>query len=676
MRLLEISMTNFRQYYGHQTIEFSHDDQNITIIFGENGKGKTGIFRALMFGLYGSTHIQQDNPKETIHLVNFLALEENMNMPVEAKVRVVFEYEGKKYELQRTIMGLKTGGNAIEERVQEVTLNVTDEVGNYGAESLTDVSEISRLMNGILDEGIKDFFLFDAEKIETLAKSDARVRDEVKKGIVKLLKIDKLENAISILKKLQQSEKRRVLDGSQSLDLNRKQNEIDELKTRIENNEEKIILKNSNSVACANEIEDIESRLAENEGVRLIQEKLAATTEKKAIQNRLATRIKDDIRGVLTTDSYNLVMKDDYLSVKNYLDQILVDQKDLIPIEVIEKSLRDQTCACCQNDLSVHMENLKHIEQLKHNYKRSELTPLISMISSSIHDFSLEEEDVKTSMNAKLADYREIKQGIVEIDKQLQRFEEEIADKAQEQENLKHLEATLKSKKLMLHELGVEIDSLKKENVQNEKVLASKEKEFSKLMRENESLRIDSKVLQYIEDLTQHFSKVFKDYSDEMRKKLTAETTTIFKSLIDHKDKELVSTIDVNEKYEIKVKGWDGVDITQDISQGQRQVVALSFITALAKVAAGGSSDINFPLFMDTPFGRISGNNRDHLIDHIPNLTSQWILLLTDTELSRTEEMRFKATGKLGKWYKLDQLSSGHTNIVKIETTEAMATRG
>ena len=41
--------------------------------------------------------------------------------------------------------------------------------------------------------------------------------------------------------------------------------------------------------------------------------------------------------------------------------------------------------------------------------------------------------------------------------------------------------------------------------------------------------------------------------------------------------------------------GWDNINITQDISQGQRQVVALSFITALAKVAAGDEVTVDFP---------------------------------------------------------------------------------
>lgn len=78
---------------------------------------------------------------------------------------------------------------------------------------------------------------------------------------------------------------------------------------------------------------------------------------------------------------------------------------------------------------------------------------------------------------------------------------------------------------------------------------------------------------------------------------------------------------------------------------------------------------------MDTPFGRISGNNRDNLIENIPKLTSQWILLLTDTEFTTSEEVKLKSTQRLGRWYKLEQISIGHTQIKEVELNENMATR-
>ncbi|WP_040978388.1 AAA family ATPase [Oceanobacillus jeddahense] len=676
MKLLKISMENFRQFYGkQQDIEFAAGDQNITIIFGENGKGKTGIFRALMFGLYGSVYIEQDNPKEELHLVNFLALEEAGNMPVEAKVCLQFESKGKTYELHRSVMGVMTG-KGIKEQLGDVELFITDEIGNFSPESIKDETEVQRIINDILDESIKDFFLFDAEKIETLAKTDKNVKEEVKNGIVKLLHIDKIEAAIHLLNKLYTSEKRRLTQDSQNLGLRQKENEIEELTNEIKDLEEKIALKDSNIQACTQEIDEIETKLSENEDVKKIQEKYNETKEKKTYEQRLLKAKKDEMKNILLADGSNLILKDTYYSVKNYLDQVLVDQQDLIPIEVIEKSLNEMICACCGTDLRENPDHLSNVEVLKNSFKRSNLTPLISLIHSMVHDFQINEEDTMHTIDTSLKEFREIKNNITAVDRQLEAFQADISNKAQEQENLSNLETTLKQKKQDLENFKVDFVKMKDQMTEKENKKKAKEKEFSHLLSQNESLKVDAKVLQYIEELKNEFEKVFVEYSDHMRHRLMEEATSIFKFLIDRKDKDLISKIDINEKYEIEILGWDQVNITQDISQGQRQVVSLSFITALAKVATGDDVDISFPLFMDTPFGRVSGNNRDQLIENIPLLSSQWILLLTDTELSKTEEMKFKATGKLGKWYKLDQIKNGHSDIVELDLQDALATRG
>src|SRR5690625_2231846 len=170
MKILSMELENFRQYYGKQTIDFSSDFENITILFGENGKGKTGIYRALMFALYDATHIEQDNPNEPIHLVNLKLLEENKGSVCRAKVTIKFEHRDKQYELTRSIAGLQRGSQ-IQERRGDVQLYEIDEAGNYSPTPIDDPHHVQQTINNILDEDIKDFFLFDGEKIDTLAKT-------------------------------------------------------------------------------------------------------------------------------------------------------------------------------------------------------------------------------------------------------------------------------------------------------------------------------------------------------------------------------------------------------------------------------------------------------------------------------------------------------------------------
>jgi DNA sulfur modification protein DndD len=69
------------------------------------------------------------------------------------------------------------------------------------------------------------------------------------------------------------------------------------------------------------------------------------------------------------------------------------------------------------------------------------------------------------------------------------------------------------------------------------------------------------------------------------------------------------------------------------------------------------------PLFMDTPFGRLSQEHRNNLIREIPNLSSQWVLLATDTELRREEGQALLSGKQLGKFYRLTSQKDGTTSI-------------
>ena len=73
MILSKLTIKDFRQFKGTQEIIFADGTQkNVTVILGENGRGKTGIFRAIMFSLYGDQRISQDENVaiEELFLVN------------------------------------------------------------------------------------------------------------------------------------------------------------------------------------------------------------------------------------------------------------------------------------------------------------------------------------------------------------------------------------------------------------------------------------------------------------------------------------------------------------------------------------------------------------------------------------------------------------------------------
>lgn len=137
--------------------------------------------------------------------------------------------------------------------------------------------------------------------------------------------------------------------------------------------------------------------------------------------------------------------------------------------------------------------------------------------------------------------------------------------------------------------------------------------------------------------------------------------------LISEKDKKVISQIIINENYEIQARGWNDISIFRDISSGQKQMLSLAFVSALAKVASNNNSVIDMPLFMDTPFAKLDGNNRDSLITFMPSPTSQWILLVTDTEFARGEVRKMTETGRWGVFYKLNKIADGYTKIEEVD---------
>lgn len=674
MKLLSITLENFRQFYNKQKIKFSDGDRNVTVVFGENGKGKTGIFRALVFGLFGEVYLSQDNNKDKIHLVNLLKLDENEGMPVNATVKIEFEHKGEKYFIERIAQGYNMN-NIIEERILSPKLYKVDSNGNFSANVIEDEEEIKIILNSIIDQKIKDFFLFDAEKIETLAKTDAKVKDEVKTVIVKLLQIDKLDKGISILKNLYNKENKNIIERSSNLDLKKKEKEIESKKLEINNLNEKIQLKENDYNYCISEIEKSELMLAENEGIRKLQNEMNIVRDKKDNKLQSLKYLKEALKNEHFNQGHMILMKDSYQATKSYLNQIVVEQQDLISIEVIEKSLSDMVCSCCKTDLNKFKEAYDNIIKMKENYKRSEITPLVTEINGTIHEYSNNKDEILSKIKNKLKEIRFVKDEIESLNKEIDKFKENIKEFSNSEVNLKEIENNLESKKETSEKLKVEIEKLKFEVELKDKELSKLERENSDLMEQDTALKYDHKRLDYILKLKNSFEEIFKEYSDDMREQLKKETSDIFRRLIDIKDKNLIESIKINEKYELELYNWNGIKITQDISQGQKQVMALSFITALAKVASGGEENVDFPLFMDTPFGRISGKNRDNLIENIPMLTSQWILLLTDTEFTVSEEMKIKSTKKLGRWYKLDQIKPGHTEIVEISLNDQIATR-
>ncbi len=673
MKLISIEMNNFRQYYGEgNIINFNKNNSNITVIIGENGAGKTSIFRAMIFALFGISELEEDSKNEKVHLVNLHKLEENMNKKVEASVKVNFEHEGKKYLIERKTYSLmKNNKEVISSPDTDVSLKIIDENGILQNREITDNDEILSILEKILNPKLKDFFFFNGEKIEELAKTDAKSRKTIKEGIIKLLQIDNLELAIKILDKMLNEQIRKIKESSSS-DLVKKYNEKEENEKDIEKLNNEIDRQEDEIETAKEEIEEITQKMKKNEGVKkYISQKEYAVNLKNEHKNNLRSK-QEELKKLLQSSIGNLIIEKTIIDAEYHLKN--ENEEIDIPEVLIDKILREKQCICGR-----HFEDGSATLELFKSYKINHVQSpkLFEEWKNAIIYSKAKIDGKKQELSEILSSIAEIKEKIDEQTTKIERYTEEI-----KQFNLSS-ESELKEYQQSLEKLESKKKSIETEKTLNlykkislQRKVEEIQEDINRLEILSEKNRKEVKKKQYIENVKNMLVSIKKTYTDKVKKQLAEEMFKIYKKMISEKDRDLVSKIEVDDEYRIDLKNWQSISILQDISAGQKQIISLALIIALSKLACNENNTINVPLFMDTPFGRISGENRKNIINTIPNEMEQWILLATDTELTKDEKEYLYATNKWHNLYELEQSEIGKTKIKNIDNIEGYLIKG
>lgn len=682
MKLISLELKDFRQYYGIQSIDFGNESKkNITIILGENGEGKTGIFRSVIFSLFGEITLSGEDPSarknrkkntDLIHLVNINRLEEEKENSVEAYVKIKFSHLGKIYEIKRTITEMmENNGSIIGDDTTEVEMIVTDENGNTSADKITNDNDVQLELSKILDKKLKDFFFFDGEKIESLSKPNKETREEVKSGIIRLLQIDSVTKSIELLKSLEKKQQEKINKNTSNTRLLAKCKELDRLVDEEENVVKEIDDLENELIQCENYISSIETKLAENEDIKKQYEIRENKIKELNGKKELLLHLNQTAKMLIKPQGSNLLLEDYIITVKNFIEQdnISGEYSSKISLQLIDELLNNKVCICGET-IDENSKRYNTIIELRKKYKKSELSSFMTTFKYKVNEYYNVKDNFNKEIKELLTQRSDIEDEIESLNKHINDINEDIKERSRNEENLKALEEVLQKHKDKEKHIENKKNQKEYRRKQLGELIKEVKKEIEKEEKQEQTLNKEFKRKEYIVTLKESFNNVLNGYSEEMRSKISQEATRIFKKLISAKDKGMINYIEINENYEIKVLGWNDSTLTADISAGQRQIVSLAFVIALAKVASGSNTEMNVPLFMDTPFGRISGTNRDNLINCIPDLTKQWILLMTDTEFTRAEEKEFKSTNKVSNFYKLNKIRDGYTIIEKVDNFE------
>ena len=379
MRPIKLTISAFGPYASKQVIDFEElKGRNIFVISGKTGAGKTTIFDAISYALYGEA---SGESRETDSLRSHFA-DDN----TETYVELEFELRGEKYTVNRVPKQKKkkARGEGYTEKSADATLtlpdgkvitkvkNVTDKIIEILGITREQFKQIVMLAQGefkkllladsVEREGIfrKIFNTYDFEKIQAelkdkaanLSKNRTKSKHEMEINLKNIkgehdIVIDEYVDFPLVIEKLKDLLER---DNNIYKTLNEEGKEVDN-KLQVKNQEKAIIETNNNLIK---EKEIIAKALEE----LLSKEDEYKNKSKTIIDGKNAKEVKYIEDKLIETTKKLTKREEDYnLSLKN-IDSLKLKQEEANKLLQIEESKE-----CDREKLSVEINNLNKLEE-------------------------------------------------------------------------------------------------------------------------------------------------------------------------------------------------------------------------------------------------------------------------------------------------------------------------
>lgn len=174
MRPLKLKMTAFGPYAGEQFIDFSElNGRNLFLITGPTGSGKTTIFDAISYAIYGKAS-GRDRDGECLR--SHFAADDLLT-----SVELEFELRGKNYRIRRVPKQIrrKTIGEGYTEQNAQAELKILDESDSRLIDGVRSVDEKIISLLGLTYEQFKQIIMIPQGEFRELLTADSTAREAI-----------------------------------------------------------------------------------------------------------------------------------------------------------------------------------------------------------------------------------------------------------------------------------------------------------------------------------------------------------------------------------------------------------------------------------------------------------------------------------------------------------------
>lgn len=613
----EINLSNIGPFVGKKQIKFNiNDNQNITLIGGNNGTGKTTLLNIIKVTLFGSHSfglrtITNTYVKEIKSFLNIKALnKKNQKYFSEIKYSKVEDFKDTEFCVKREWKLVK--GKLIENLIVKKNGKLLngEETENYQSK-----------LNKSINISLLNLFMFDGEKIASIAESK-EVNNYVREIIFSAFNLDIYENMNNdLLSYIEKEKKNRSLSDEETR-LLEYSNNIREFELKIRN-----------------ETKLINEKIKTQKDNQLNRDNLFSKfTSLGGLDNQKFNEYKDILKTEeITRDDVNKDIRD-YLD-KNYVfsinKKLLIKAKEQIINELPQKIIslfhyiksnseikfnQDLIDTIFSNEIisedplhNVDEKTLikltKKLDLIKKENNKNYLNIFLENYNRQLNIF-----DIRSMMNN--SDEKELEElwsKINDLDNKNKIIEDEIED-------INEKILTLRNEIFILEEKIIEEESnINKDKVSNSSYLLANS--IMKINRDFIKVKILNEIKKVEEKVTKYFNEIV--YKNEF----------IDKIYIDRNNYDFILHTMDNEVLK-----------SSNLSAGENQILLSCLLKSVYDI-----SMISLPIFIDTPLARLSKLNRLNFIKSIIfNNDTQIIIFSTDEEIvgDKYEVLKEKVANK------------------------------
>jgi DNA sulfur modification protein DndD len=644
MKIFLINVQNFKQYYGNQQAYVSDSKiYNLTVFHGLNGAGKTSLFNAINWCLYGI------GEKDTGEFLNKRALiEANNDDEILLVVTVCFSHENEEYMAERAIIYKKIDEKKAVVEKRNFFLTITGIDGNTKT-----IGNPEGKLNSILPENVREYFFFDGENIDDLTRPD---NEKIENAIINIMRLPIIDKTYDHLEGIA-NEYRRELKKLGSPQINKiisKEEEFEKELSTKKNQREELIEELRKG---KQQISDLKKLLRENEKSHELQKKRDGLSETFAtLINHLGSIVEE--MQITVVQLFPLFLINhlraslDIVNEKRERGEIPSGLKEQFINDLLERD----TCICGKK-ISETEGAKEHLLSLINNSSFTQLEDKVIRMPGDIRSINKITNNQYKHLERLCKEKSETQLKIEDFERRIDDINRQLEgspdiDIAKLEQNLSSFENNQKINESKLARVRFEIEHLEKEineQVKKREIEERKQKELELLSRKEELARKSSDAVQRIKE----------EFYEQTRKRIEEETKKVFSDLAWKHDQ--FQDIRLDPDFHLEVIDMWGLPSREELSAGERQILSLSFICAMAKLSGEEA-----PIIMDTPFGRLSGNHLETVAKNIPGLVPQLLLLVTDREWNTAS--KYILEEHVGQLYNLEfNESTGCTTIEEVD---------